>query len=109
MAMETDRSSRSGQDVEIPTSTDTNFDGEKLAVHRDNTTTNGNADTGLKRVFEGLSSDAIKIEPSFEEEERTDDRSGTGSVPSEDGDDLEVVSLNNDKPNVCFSPFHIVT
>jgi hypothetical protein len=61
MAMETDRSSRSGQDVEILTSTDTDFDGEKLAIHHDNTTTNGNTDTGLKRVFEGLSSDAIKM------------------------------------------------
>jgi hypothetical protein len=105
--MASDRSSRSSQDVEIPTSIDTNLDGEQLAVnHRDGATTNGHADTDSKKTFAGKSPPAIKIESSFEEgEERTDDESGTSSVPSDDGDGQQAAQSNNRQPNVCFFRF----
>ena len=104
--MASDRSSSLGQGTEIPTSIDTNFDGEELSANHDSAITNGHADTSSKKTFEALSLDAIKIEPSSEEEvERADDVSANGSVPSDDGDGLQVVPLNNDKPNVCFSHF----
>jgi len=104
--MASDRSSSSAQGVEIPTSVDTNFDGETLSVNHDSATTNGHADPSSKKTFEGSSPGAIKIEPSPEEAvERADDGSATGSVPSDDGDGLQAVPLNNDKPNVCFSNF----
>jgi hypothetical protein len=34
-----------------------------------------------------------------------DDGSATGIVPSDDGDHLQAVPSNRDKPNVCFSHF----
>jgi hypothetical protein len=99
------------QDVEISTSIDTNLDGQQLAVNnRDSATTNGHADTDSKKAFVGKSPPAIKIEPSFEEgEERTDDESGTSSVPSDDGDGQQAAQSNTRQPNVCFFSFPIVT
>ena len=104
--MASDRSSSLGRGTEIPTSIVTNFDGEELSANHDSATTNGHADTSSKKTFEALSSDAIKIDPSSKEEvERADDGSANGSVPSDDGDGLQVVAVNNDKPNVCFFHF----
>lgn len=75
--------------------------GEEPAVNGDHPTTNARLDTDLKKALEGLSSVDIRIEPSSEErEDGADDELGTRSVPSDDGDDLQ---LNGDKPNVCFS------
>jgi hypothetical protein len=79
-------------------------DSETPAVNRSIATTNGHADTGLEKTLKVLSSDAIKIESSFEEgEERADDGLETRSVSSDDGDGPHDVPLNNDRPNVCFS------
>ena len=93
--------------MEIPTSTDTNFDREEpVSNNRDSAKTNGHATTGLKKKFEGKVPPAIKIEPSSEEgDERTDDESGTSSVPSDDGDGQQAAQLNNRKLNVCFFLF----
>lgn len=75
-------------------------------MNHDSTTTNGHADTSSKKAFEASSPDDIKTKPGSEEEvERVDDVSANGSVPSDDGVGLQVVPLNNDKPNVCFSHF----
>jgi len=97
----------SSQDAEVPTLTIANAgDGETTAVNHSISTTNGHADTGLEKTIEVLSSDAIKIEPSFEEgEEKADDEAGTRSVSSDDGDGPHDVPLNHDRPNVCF--FHL--
>jgi hypothetical protein len=105
--MASDRSSRSSQDVEIPSSIDTNLDGEEPAVNnRDSATTNGHANTKSKKTFKGKSPPAIKIEPSFEEgEERPYDEPGTSSVPSDDGDGQQAAQSNNTQPNVCFFRF----
>jgi hypothetical protein len=102
MAMDPHQSS---QDVEVPTLTTANADGSEMtAVNRRISTTNGHADTGLEKKTEVLSSDAIKIEPSFEEgEEKADDGAETRSVSSDDGDGPHDVPLSNDRPNVCFS------
>ncbi|KAH9970807.1 hypothetical protein BJV74DRAFT_866467 [Russula compacta] len=71
--------------------------GEGPAVNGDNPTTNTRLDTDSKKTLEGLNSVDIKIEPSSEEgEDGADDELGTRSVPSDDGDGLQ---LNGDKPN----------
>jgi hypothetical protein len=96
----------SSQDTEVPTLTTANpgDDSKTTAVKRSISTTNGHADTVLEKTVEALSSDAIKIEPSFEEgEEKADDGAGTGSDSSDDGDGQHDVPLNDDRPNVCFS------
>jgi hypothetical protein len=104
--MASDRSSRSSQDVEIPPSIGTNFDGQQPAANHDSAITNGHADTGSKKTFEKKSPPAIKIEHSPEErEERADDGSGNGSVPSDDMDGQQAAQLNNGQPNVCFLYF----
>jgi hypothetical protein len=96
---------QSSQDAEVPTLTITNAgDSETTPVNRSISTTNGHADTGLEKTIEVLSSDAIKIEPSFEDgEEKADDGAETRSVSSDDGDGPHDVPLNNDRSNVCFS------
>ena len=104
--MASDRSSSLAQGVEIPSSIDTNFDGQNLSANHDSATTNGHADPSSKEAVERSSPDTIKIEPSSEEGvERVDDESVTGIVPSDDGDRLQTVPSNRDKPNVCFSHF----
>ena len=96
---------QSSQGAEVPTLTTANAgDNEMTAVDRSISTTNGHADTVLEKKTEVLSSDAITIEPSFEEgEEKADDGAETRSVSSDDGDGPHDVSLNNDRPNVCFT------
>lgn len=95
----------SSQDAAVPTVTITNAcDSETTAGNRSISTTNGHADTGLEKTAEVVSSDTIKIEPSFEEgEEKADDGAGTRSVSSDEGDGPHDVPLSNDRPNVCFS------
>lgn len=95
----------SSQDAEASTLTAANTgDSETTAVNHGISTTNGHADTGFEKTIEVLSSDAIKIEPSFEEgEEKADDGEGTRSVSSDDGDGPHDVPLNDGRPNVCFS------
>jgi hypothetical protein len=102
MAMDPHQSS---QDAEGPTLTTANAgDSETTAVNRSISTTNGHADTGLEKITEVLSSDSIKIEPSFEDgEEKADDGAETPSVSSDDEEGPHDVPLNNDGPNVCFS------
>ncbi|KAF8494160.1 Sec7-domain-containing protein [Russula emetica] len=96
----------SSQDVEVPTLTTANAgDRETTAVNR-SISTNGRADTGLEKTTEVLSSDAIKIEPSFEEgEEKADDGAETRSVSSDDGDGPHDVPLNNDRLNEAQDDF----
>jgi hypothetical protein len=78
-------------------------DGDKSAVSPNGATANGHAHTGSNKSPDGLSSDAIKIESSLqEEEEKADDQSGTRSVSSDDAEGPQGVPLSNDKPNVCF-------
>ncbi len=93
------------QDADIPTLTITDAaDSNTTAVNHSISTTNGHVDTGLKKKIEALNSDAIKVEPSFEEgEERADDVVVSPSASSDDGDGLHDVPLNNDRPNVCSS------
>ncbi|KAI0293708.1 hypothetical protein B0F90DRAFT_1897159, partial [Multifurca ochricompacta] len=84
--MDSDRSSRLAQDVEIPTSMHSNI---------------GDTETpGLKNDLEDFIPDAIKIEPSFEEsEERAEEDSATQSAESDDGEGLQDVPLGNSKVN----------
>jgi len=98
----------SSQDAEVPTLTSANAgDSETTAVNRSISTTNGHADTGFEKTIEVLSSDVIKIEPSFEErEEKAIDGAGTRSVSIDDEDGSHDVPLNNDRPNVCFFHLH---
>ncbi len=102
MAMDSHPSS---QNAEIPTLTTANAgDSNSTAVNHSISATNGHADTGLEKTIEILNSDAIEIQPSFEEGEgRADDGAGTRSVSSDDGDGPHDVSLSDDRPNVCFS------
>ncbi|KAI0296118.1 Sec7-domain-containing protein [Multifurca ochricompacta] len=99
--MDSDRSSRLAQDVEIPTSMHSNIsDTETPGIIYDSATTNGHVSTGLKNDLEDFIPDAIKIEPSFEEsEERAEEDSATQSAESDDGEGLQDVPLGNSKVN----------
>lgn len=91
----------SSQEVEVPTLTTANAgDSETTPVNRSISTMNGHAGAGLEKTTEVLSSDAIEIEPSFEEgEEKADGGAETNSISSDDGDGPHDVPLNNDRPN----------
>lgn len=106
VVMDSDQSSHSSQDVEIPPSKHVNTgDGEPPAV---NGTTIVHADTNVKKTMEELVPDTVEIEPSVQEGEEGAEE---GSVPSSPGSDdgHHDVSLNGDNPNVGLRRFPLLS
>ena len=100
--MDSDRSSRFSQHVEIPPSKRANTgDGELPAV---NGTTIGHADTNMKHTLEELVPYPVEIEPSVEEggEGAQEESSPPHSAESDKGDGLHDVPLGVDNPGVGF-------
>ena len=102
--MDSDRSSRLSQVVEIPPSKHANTgDSEPPAG---NGTAIGHADTNVKKTLEEMVPDPVEIEPSIQEgEEGSEEGSVPPSPESDKVDGLNDVPLNGDNLNVGFRHF----
>ncbi|KAI0248451.1 hypothetical protein BJV78DRAFT_1235950 [Lactifluus subvellereus] len=96
--MDSDRSSPLGQDVDVPAPVHANIGDEEIPAANhdtDTATTNGYADTSLKKISKDLNPDGIKIEFSSEgAEERVEERSVAHTIQTDGGDGLRDVPLN---------------
>lgn len=103
--MDSDRSSRLSQNVDIPPSKRSSIgDGEPPAG---NGTAIRHADTNVKKTVDELVIDPVEIEPSIQEGEEGAEE---GSGPESDKvDGLHDVSLNGDNPTVGLRRFSLLS
>ena len=104
VVMDSDRSSRFSQDVEVPPSKHANTsDGEPPAG---NGTAIGHADTNVKKTLEETVPVPVDIQPSIQEgEEGAEEGSVPPSPENDKVDGLNDVPLNGDNLNVGFRHF----
>lgn len=102
--MDSNRSSRLSQDVEIPPMKHANTgNGQLPAV---NGTTMGHTDTNVKNTSEELVPYPVEIEPSVEEEEEgAQEESVSHNTESDEEEGLRNVPLNDDRRSVGFRGF----